>query len=58
MRLCGFEVGNDQPIAPTVPFHADLEQRTVRFVRSFVGSDLPEVVKEAALAVDKRAIHG
>ncbi|MEK7994438.1 MAG: GH116 family glycosyl hydrolase, partial [Planctomycetota bacterium] len=32
-----------------VPQLASLEEKTVRFVRTFCGSDLPDVVKEAAL---------
>jgi uncharacterized protein (DUF608 family) len=35
-----------EKVAPRLP---ELEQRTVRFVKSFVASDLPDVLKEAAL---------
>jgi non-lysosomal glucosylceramidase len=35
--------------ARTLPALAELEERTLRFVRAFCSSDLPDVVKEAAL---------
>lgn len=36
-------------LADTAPRLPELEQRTVRFVRAFLDSDLPEEIKEAAL---------